>query len=52
MEEVNCAPLSEVKVEGTPNLDIQVEIKAFTQVLVEIEDNGTASDQQVVLSIS
>jgi len=49
---VNCAPLLEVKVEGTTKLDIQVKIKAFTQVSVEIEDNGTASGQQVVLSIS
>jgi len=50
-EEVNCAPLSEVKVEGTPNLEIQVEIKALTQTSVEIDDKGTASGQRVVLSI-
>ena len=50
-EDVNCAPLSEVKVAGTPNLDIQVEIKALTQASVEIEDIGTASGQPVVISI-
>ena len=50
-EVVNCAPLSEVKVEGTPNLEIQVEIKALTQTSVEIDDKGTASGQRVVLSI-
>ena len=50
-EDVNCAPLSEVKVAGTPNLNIQAEIKALTQVSVEIEDKGTASGQGVVLSI-
>ena len=50
-EDVNCAPLLEVKVAGMPNLDIQVEIKALTQVSVEIEDKGTASGQRVVLSI-
>ena len=48
---MNCAPQSEVKVEGMSNLDIQVEIKALTQVSVEIEDKGTASGQGVVLSI-
>jgi len=47
-EEVNCAPLSEVKV---ANLEIQVEIKALTQTLVETDDKGTASSQRVVLSI-
>jgi len=50
-EEVNCAPLSEVKVAGTPNLGIQAEMKAFTQASVEIDDKGTATGQQVVLSI-
>ena len=50
-EDVNCAPLSEVKVAGTPNLDIQGELKALTQVSVEIEDIGTASGQRVVQAI-
>ena len=50
-EEVNCAPLSEVKVAGTPNLDIQVKMKAFTQASVEIDDKVTTTGQGVVLSI-
>jgi len=51
MEDMNCVPLSEVKVEGTPTLETQVEIKALTQTSVEIDDKGTASGQRVVLSI-
>ena len=34
---------------GTPNLDIQVEMKAQTQDSAEIEDNGTTSGHLVVL---
>jgi hypothetical protein len=51
MEEVNWLPLSEVRVSGTPNLEIQVEINARTQDSAEIEDNGTTSGHLVLLSI-
>jgi hypothetical protein len=51
MEEVNWLPLSEVRVSGTPNLEIQVEINARTQDSAVIEDNGTTSGHLVLLSI-
>jgi len=41
----------EINVAGTPNLEIQQEIKALTQASVEMEDKGTASGQHAVLSI-
>ena len=50
-EEVNCAPQSEVILAGTPNLEIQQEIKALAQSSAEVEDIGTASGQQEVLSM-
>ena len=52
-DDVNCAPLplSEVRVAGTPNLKIQVEMEALTQTSVETKDKGTASGQQVVQSL-
>ena len=49
-EEVNCAPQSEVILAGTPNLEIQQEIKALVQSSAEVEDIGTASGQREVLS--
>ena len=49
-EEVNCSPQSEVILAGTPNLEIQVEIKALAQSSAEVEDIGTASGQLEVLS--
>ena len=42
-EEVNCAPLSEVRTAGTPNLETQVDRKAQAQVSAEIELNGATS---------
>jgi hypothetical protein len=51
IEDVNWEPLSDVRTAGTPNLDIQVEMKARTQDSAEIEDNGTTSGHLVVLSI-
>jgi hypothetical protein len=40
-----------VRTAGTPNLEIQVEIKARAQDSAEMEDKGTASGHLVVLSI-
>ena len=51
MEEVNWAPLSEVRRAGTPNLEIQVEMKACAQDSAEIEDRGMTSGHLEVLSI-
>ena len=42
-EEVNCAPLSEVRTAGTPNLETQVDKKARAQDSAEIELNGATS---------
>ena len=39
--EVNCAPLSEVIVCGTPNLVIQEEQKTSAQAEAVVEDRGT-----------
>ena len=50
-EEVNWAPLSEVRMAGTPNLKTQVERKARTQDSAEMEANGATSGQGVVRSI-
>ena len=43
MEEVNCAPLSEVRTARTPNLEIQVDKKAWVQDSAEIKLNGATS---------
>ncbi len=48
--EVNCAPLSEVIVCGTPNLVIQDEQKTSAQAEAVVEDRGTASAHRVVRS--
>jgi len=48
--DVNCVPLSEVIVWGTPNLVIQVEQKASAQAEAVVEDRGTASAHRVVRS--
>ena len=50
-EEVNCEPLSEVRVCGTPKREIQEERKTSAQEEEEMEDRGVASTQRVVLSI-
>lgn len=49
VEDINCASLSDFREVGTPNFEIQVEIKALTQVSLEIEDRGIALDPQVDL---
>ena len=51
MEDVNCAPRFEVILAGTPNLEIQPEIRALAQSAVEMEDIGTASGQREVLFV-
>jgi hypothetical protein len=48
--DVNCVPLSEVIVWGTPNLVIQVEQNASAQAEAVVEDRGTASAHRVVRS--
>ena len=48
--EVNCVPLSEVFVWGTPYLVIQVEQKASAPAEAVMEDRGTASAHRVVRS--
>ncbi len=48
--EVNCVPLSEVIVWGTPYLVIQEEQKASAQAEAVMEDRGTASAHRVVRS--
>lgn len=50
-EDVNWAPLSEVRVDGTPNLDIQVEMRAREQASAVMEVKGTASGHLEVLSM-
>ena len=47
--EVNCVPLSQGA--GTPNLEIQVEMKAREQDSAVMEDSGTVSGHLEVLSI-
>ena len=49
--DVNCVPLSDVIVCGTPNLAIQVEQNASAQAEAVMEDRGTASAHHVVRSI-
>jgi 5-deoxy-D-glucuronate isomerase len=49
--DVNCVPLSDVIVCGTPNLAIQVEHSASAQAEAVIEDRGMASAHRVVQSI-
>ena len=48
-EEVNCAPRSEVRTTGTPNLESHVERKA--QDWADMEANRVTSSQRVVQSI-
>ncbi len=48
--DVNCVPLSDVIVCGTPNLAIQVEQNASAQAEAVMEDRGMASAHRVVLS--
>ena len=49
MEDVNCAPRTEVIFAGTPNLEIQPEMRALAQSAAEMEARGTVSGQQEVL---
>ena len=49
--DVNCVPLSEVRVAGTPNLATQDDTKVAAHVLAVISFRGTASNHLVVLSI-
>ena len=49
MEDLNWALWSEVILTGTPNLDIQPEMRALAQSAAEMEE-GTASSQCEVLS--
>jgi hypothetical protein len=48
--DVNCVPLSDVIVCGTPNLAIQVEQNASAQAEAVMEDRGAASAHRVVRS--
>ena len=48
---MNWAPLSEVRVDGTPNLDIHESMKTLAQESAEVEDMGMASGHLVVLSM-
>jgi hypothetical protein len=48
--EVNCAPLSDVMTEGTPNRWIQPEKRADAQSAAAILLRGMASGQRVVRS--
>jgi hypothetical protein len=50
--EVNCAPLSEVMTEGTPNLAIQPVKRACAQSAAVMEARGIASGHLVVLSMT
>ena len=45
MEYMNCAPWSEVILAGTPNIEIQPEMRALAQSAAEMEARGTASGQ-------
>jgi hypothetical protein len=48
--DVNCAPLSEVMTEGTPNRCIQPENRAAAQSAAATPLRGIASGQRVVRS--
>jgi hypothetical protein len=41
--EVNCGPLSEVIVTGTPKCKIQVKVKALAHATADVSESGTAS---------
>jgi hypothetical protein len=49
---MNWAPLSEVIVAGTPNLEIQPVNRALAQLAVVMEGSGVASGRGDVLSIT
>ena len=49
--DLNWDPLSEVRRDGTPNLETQEEMKALAQTSAVMEDRGTASIHLEVLSI-
>ena len=48
--EVNCAPLSDVTVNGTPYLATQVSRNVLTTISAVVSAIGTASGHRVVLS--
>jgi hypothetical protein len=50
--DVNWAPLSEVMVAGTPNLEIQPVYRARAQSAGVMEESGIASGHRDVLSIT
>ena len=50
-KDMNWEPLSEVRRAWTPNLEIQVEMKALAQASAMMEDRGTGSGHLEVLSI-
>ena len=50
MEDVNCAPRSEVIFAGTSNLEILPEMRPLAQSAAEMKARGTASGQREVLS--
>ena len=50
--EVNCAPLSDVMMAGTPNLQIHPENNAAATSAAAVLARGMASIQQLVLSIT
>jgi hypothetical protein len=49
--DVNWAPLSDVMVAGTPNLDTQPAKRALAQSAAVMDERGTASGHLNVLSI-
>jgi hypothetical protein len=52
MADVNWAPLLEVMVAGTPNLEIQLAKRALAQSAAVMEGSGIASGHRDVLSIT
>ncbi len=50
--DVNWAPLSDVMMAGTPNLEIQQAKRALVQLVAVMEGSGTASGHRDVLSIT
>jgi hypothetical protein len=51
MAEVNCHPLSDLTVAGTPNLDIQLAMNTLAQVEASMLGTGVASIHLVLLYI-
>ncbi len=51
-EDVNCGPLSDEMVEGTPNLATHPVNRASAQPAVDVSARGIASTQRVVRSMT